>query len=452
MRYVTKVVVEGFWGNHRVAVDIFPDVTFFIGPNGSGKTTLINLIAAALTADYRTLDRISFEKITISLSGEKKKPPQIVVNKNVSVGNQVIGYELIHDEPGKPSRYSLDEIEIRRMMRRSVTDPRYAPESPWRVYGPQQTSQVGLNFSEELASIVNVNWLSVDRTLNEERSRDGRSYESIIDFRLESLSNKLVRYLSKNSQEQDNKIRQFQQDVLLSVIDLPNNAANPFSPQVANIENAKKIAETLEKTFRAAKIEEERIRNYVDKFKISSEAAIKNYNEIDMTKPLSGRSSLTKAQIRIINEYFAVSHKMAQSSTIVQMASDLQEQLNMIQSRRNLFIETANNLFLNKQMIINSSNEILFQTRSGKELIPQALSSGEKQMLVLLSEMFLQDGQKSILIADEPELSLHVSWQEKLIDSLKSLNPHGQIIVATHSPDIVGRRADRVISVDEVVS
>ena len=102
-------------------------------------------------------------------------------------------------------------------------------------------------------------------------------------------------------------------------------------------------------------------------------------------------------------------------------------------------------------MIINSSNEILFKTSSGKELIPQALSSGEKQMLVLISEVFLQDGQKSILIADEPELSLHVAWQETLIDNMKNLNPHGQIIVATHSPDIVGGREERIISVDEII-
>jgi predicted ATPase len=72
-------------------------------------------------------------------------------------------------------------------------------------------------------------------------------------------------------------------------------------------------------------------------------------------------------------------------------------------------------------------------------------------MLVLLSEMFLQDEQKSIMIADEPELSLHLVWQEKLINSLKDLNPFGQIIVATHSPDIVGGREDRIISVDEII-
>jgi predicted ATPase len=450
MRYVTKVVVEGFWGNHRVAVDIFPDVTFFIGPNGSGKTTLINLIAAALTADYRTLDRVSFEKITITLSGDKKKPPQIVVKKSASGGTQVIEYELIHDEPGSTSRYSLDEIEIRNMMRRSVTDQRYVRELPWKSSGSKPTHGAGLGFSDELSSIVNVNWLSVDRILNEERIRDGRSYESMIDFRLESQSNKLVRYLSKNSQEQDNQIRQFQQNVLLNVIDFPSNPIRG-TVQLASIENVEKIVDTLERTFRAAKIEEQRIRSAVDNFKARSETAIKNYSEMDKSKPITSRSRLKNDQIKTISDFFTVSQKISQSSTIVQMASDLQDRLNEIQERRNLFIDTANQLFSNKTMIINSSNEILFKTSSGKELIPQALSSGEKQMLVLISEVFLQDGQKSILIADEPELSLHVAWQETLIDNMKNLNPHGQIIVATHSPDIVGGREERIISVDEII-
>jgi predicted ATP-dependent endonuclease of OLD family len=282
--------------------------------------------------------------------------------------------------------------------------------------------------------------------------REGRSYESIIDFRLESLSNKLVRYFSKISTEQDNEIHKFQQDVLLSVIEFPSDDIHLINWSIATINNSKAIAETLESAFRVAKIEEERIRTHIDEFKSRAEAAIKNYSTID--KKIGNRAvsqSLTSAEIKIVTEYLSVTQKIAQSRKAVQMASSLQERLNVIQSRKNLFVETANELFINKQMIINSSNDILFKTRTEKEVILQALSSGEKQMLVLLSEMFLQDGQRSILIADEPELSLHVTWQEKLIDSLKSLNPHGQIIVATHSPDIVGRRADRVINVDEIV-
>ena len=67
MHHVSKVAVEGFWDTHDFRLQLFPQVTFLIGQNGTGKTTLINLIAAALTADFRTLYRIAFRKIIITL-------------------------------------------------------------------------------------------------------------------------------------------------------------------------------------------------------------------------------------------------------------------------------------------------------------------------------------------------------------------------------------------------
>jgi predicted ATPase len=79
------------------------------------------------------------------------------------------------------------------------------------------------------------------------------------------------------------------------------------------------------------------------------------------------------------------------------------------------------------------------------------LSSGEKQLLILLSETLLQKEKPAVLIADEPELSLHVLWQERLITSLRALNPSGQIIVATHSPDIVGRLGPRAVNMETLI-
>jgi predicted ATP-dependent endonuclease of OLD family len=65
------------------------------------------------------------------------------------------------------------------------------------------------------------------------------------------------------------------------------------------------------------------------------------------------------------------------------------------------------------------------------------LSSGEKQMIIFLGETLLQEGNTHIFLADEPELSLHVEWQESLVDNIKALNPEAQIFFATHSPDII---------------
>ena len=65
-----------------------------------------------------------------------------------------------------------------------------------------------------------------------------------------------------------------------------------------------------------------------------------------------------------------------------------------------------------------------------------SLSSGEKQLLYIMLTVLLEERQNYILILDEPELSMHVSWQRKLISTIKRLNPNCQIIMATHSPAI----------------
>lgn len=65
------------------------------------------------------------------------------------------------------------------------------------------------------------------------------------------------------------------------------------------------------------------------------------------------------------------------------------------------------------------------------------LSAGEKQLLLIMLTVFMQEDKETILIMDEPEISLHVDWQRQLIDIIRSLNPNCQIIVSTHSPAMI---------------
>jgi energy-coupling factor transporter ATP-binding protein EcfA2 len=72
---------------------------------------------------------------------------------------------------------------------------------------------------------------------------------------------------------------------------------------------------------------------------------------------------------------------------------------------------------------------------SGKQLNLSMLSSGEKQLLKIF--VATVSAGASVLIIDEPELSMHVDWQRRLIKSMQILNPQTQLIVATHSPEIM---------------
>jgi predicted ATP-dependent endonuclease of OLD family len=373
------------------------------------------------------------------------------------MGSQVIDYRLSFGDDRPEISYSLDDVDSRSLARRLVNEPSQLPGSSPRGAVATALKFGALGLLGALDSLVSVNWLSVDRTLSLERWRDGRSYESAIDLRLESLSNKMVRFFSKVAQERDDAIQDFHQKVLLSFIEFPADSTTRLNIKKTTLEDVKKIASILKKTFRDAKIEDSLGQTYLNDFVDRAANALEKFSTLMSERERSAgaprqREAPSSDQLKIFNDFFMVSQKIIDSSKVAELASNLQEKLDSISFNRNLFIQTANQLYLKKELIINDSNEILFRTTSGKTLAPQALSSGEKQMLVLLSEMFLQDSRRSIMIADEPELSLHLHWQEKLIASLKNLNPHGQLIVATHSPDVVGLRTDRVTRVNEIIA
>jgi predicted ATP-binding protein involved in virulence len=86
--------------------------------------------------------------------------------------------------------------------------------------------------------------------------------------------------------------------------------------------------------------------------------------------------------------------------------------------------------------IVRTENEIRF-TQIGEVLMPYQLSSGEKQMLAILLTVLVEDNLPYILFMDEPEVSLHIEWQKRLIDLCLELNPNIQIILTTHSPAVV---------------
>ena len=108
-----------------------------------------------------------------------------------------------------------------------------------------------------------------------------------------------------------------------------------------------------------------------------------------------------------------------------------------LSQRKTRFQDIVDELFLETgKKIIRTENEIRF-TQIGEVLLPYQLSSGEKQMLAILLTVLVEDDQPYVLFMDEPEVSLHIEWQKRLIDLCLELNPHVQIILTTHSPAVV---------------
>lgn len=138
---------------------------------------------------------------------------------------------------------------------------------------------------------------------------------------------------------------------------------------------------------------------------------------------------------------------------IAELQAGNAEAAQQLSQKKSRFQDMIDDLFADTgKHIVRTENEIRF-TQIGELLTPYQLSSGEKQMLVILLTVLVEDELPYVLFMDEPEVSLHIEWQKQLIDLIMELNPHVQIILTTHSPAVVMNGwIDQVTEVSDITS
>ncbi len=127
------------------------------------------------------------------------------------------------------------------------------------------------------------------------------------------------------------------------------------------------------------------------------------------------------------------------------------EEAQKLSEPKKKFQDIMDSLFADTgKKIVRTDNEISF-TQMGEALVPYQLSSGEKQILAILLTVLIEDNKPYVLFMDEPEVSLHIEWQKKLIDLILELNPNVQIILTTHSPAVIMNGwMDKVTEVSDI--
>lgn len=134
------------------------------------------------------------------------------------------------------------------------------------------------------------------------------------------------------------------------------------------------------------------------------------------------------------------------TQNVVRMSLDAEVKTTEIFKQTKLFTETLAGFIKDKTFEFVSG---LLQVKSPKISV-QKLSSGEKQLLILMIETLLQRQVPYIFLADEPELSLHISWQRNVISAIKKINPNAQVIVATHSPEVAGKFRGYLLDMEDL--
>ena len=123
-----------------------------------------------------------------------------------------------------------------------------------------------------------------------------------------------------------------------------------------------------------------------------------------------------------------------------------------IAAEKTHFFDVVDSLFKDtRKKIKRDSNEIVL-LQGVDELQPYQLSSGEKQILIILLTVLVQNREPFTLFMDEPEISLHVEWQQRLIQMILDFNPNTQVILTTHSPAVIMNGwSDCVTDVEDIV-
>lgn len=419
---LVEIRINGLWGDKNLHINFFDDFNFLIGFNGTGKTTVFNIITGMLRFDLDFIVKSDFSSASLSFVSADKINYRIEFNKNIADdGELFLEYSIVNEDTSKDvfrSRHILSNYEKQ--------DDNY-----------RYRSMIRRNRNiDELNKFMNANismiWLPIGR-FNPESERELRnsSYGNSVDMRLGEVLDNFIKYSSLINKNISLEMDLFQKDILLSSIDSDyTEGLTDLSSKLDGEGNMDRLMEV----FHEVGIPEKRYKRKVSKMFSTLEGVLK--------KIKAKSKDLTKEEV-------TTAFSLERTRYLVRRYGEYKHKKDKISERLNLFMDIVNNLFEGRKVFyITDSNEISFLCgkRGGMSLYD--LSSGEKQLIILLGEVLLNGEKQCLYIADEPEISLHVTWQEALAKNIFALNPNVQILFATHSPDIVSEMGSKVIKIE----
>lgn len=421
--FVESFEINKLWGYQDFDLIFGKDVNILIGPNGSGKTTILNLLSSILSVDLPGILDIKFSEAKIKLRSFKGRSVRTVFAKidsedgflRIGVGKVKFNIDMDFISRRRFSEYyNFSDSGAR--SRRFVRNRRIGPDKLYDVLTP----------------LVPIVWLPLSRRLPVVEGDEKTRLEPLesIDLRLYDLLEGISDYHTRLRARLSERYREFEHQVL-SVILYSKEHDQPEALSLSSPTEIEK--DQLLRAFEVSGLLNKQMRIRIDDHFAAAEEVAKRFQE-----------NVGKKNALDFKDIFVLP-LIGRTKSMVEYAEKFEEDRESIFAPLKLYERTINSFLHGKSVQIDEGGRLKIKLSSSMDLDPQFLSSGEKQILILLTEAFLTGDDPLVYMADEPELSLHISWQEKLLESLTGFGGQMQVIVATHSPDIVGQFQDKII-------
>lgn len=406
-------------------------ITILTGPNGYGKTTVLKILDALALENIFYFFRLLFKKIVLVLSCD-----DIITLEKVRAG------EVLITATGKaPAKLTLNKSMFVSALFNISKDTGFFSHLDGDQWIDHQTGgvfdteavfqKIRNDTPEEFykRSIVNLPKISDIYFIREQRLL--RPVSS--NVRKEFINKRFIGGLS------------YQDDL---TVDVFGTTIDDYAKELCesikdNLAKSSQIAQELDSSF------PRRLFDQVQE--ISEEEFTQRFDKVKETQ-----KALSKFGLSDIKEDSHPTYKSENGKALCVYIDDTEKKLAVfaeLLGKLNAFTDILNQRrFTFKRIDISRQDGFKFSTSAGTPLALGDLSSGEQQAVVMLYELLFKVQPGTLVLIDEPEISLHVAWQKQFLDDLFKIVALQRIsvLIATHSPQIINNHWDLTVDLEEI--
>lgn len=418
--------------NYTIKFDAKQNIFIFHGLNGYGKTTILEMIHCCLSGDFHELRKYSFKKLQLTLDDKRS----ITINHKVLTKadlnrerNTFFRHRRIRMSEEEELFYRLREVESQNAMGYYLT---YKMDNESKITNKLIDDDDKRDRRQDFRFIRHP--LKSGKILSgTEESGANKNIEDYFPIAKSSLI-ETKRLLSKDKERGSSSKEE-------RMINLPNEISKIIREKEGSY--AKK-SQTLDGQFPEEVIKSFRKKDYDNEEKLEIKKRLKNLETDAENLKNIGLLKREGGNISTDQEY-----QEGVLPLLEVYCNNTEQKLgiwNDIYKKLNLFLTIINDKLNNKKLLINNEDFRLYaEDKAGKNIPLNRLSSGEQHIIIMFFDLIFHD-KYEVMLVDEPEISLHPAWQVSFIQDLKNiqetLGGNRLILIATHSPTIIGDEWD----------